>query len=68
LKLKDHEYASLAEHFGPALEAKANSSEDMKKAVEEARRKGAKGKGLLLIILGLLIGTAISAKDLASFK
>jgi hypothetical protein len=68
LSLKDHEMAAIADKFGPELETTANASEDMKSAVDEAKRKGVKGKGLLMLILGLLVGGVSGVKEKIAIK
>jgi len=68
LKLKDHELTAIADKFGSELEAAASKTKEGKEAVDEAKKKGAKGKGLLMIILAILVGGVQGAKDKVSFS
>jgi len=63
LRLQDHEFAALAEHFNTDLEAAAGKSEEMKTALEDAKKKGIKGKGLFMYVIGLLFAMGAPVKD-----
>jgi hypothetical protein len=68
LRLKPHEHEMLAEHFNAALEAAASKTEEGKKALDEAKKKGAKGPGLLGILLGIVFGVGSGVKEKVAFK